>query len=590
MTQSNQSPVVLNAAWSMPYITLGTDNNGTLNLSSLSSNTSLVISSGDVVQIEIFHLEGWSLTVNDSTDWKSVSTRYGYQLEYVGTKTITRAPGTVSSPGPTADIPISLDFPGSATAVTMEISLLSGVSGDPLSSNTARLSLSTIQPQNPFSAYAQAPALVILTENINIDFLNTFKCELVNHNSSNVSSVTLVMTLTATDSQGNTVDISQQLGSAVVQSQQDTWKVGSSAQTWSYTFDSVDQGTNIDVVISQLPLPCPSIATLTALFEITSGDTAPYLSEAIVQAFGPYSLSVSLEESDSDYIFYSLKETGAGAFEVNPLNENLDTPPLLPQILDANNNSVFPPIPAWFSWDKSTPVFSSSHQLNNGSNSLYLLMSINGGYQSMTNSTVTLDFSAQTLQAKTYQQEYSDSNGQAQFAELLPSGAIIMWGGNTIPLGWALCDGSTVTLANSTSYKTPDLREKFVMGSDTDNVTSSGEGDDHTHSVSDIAISGKTSKDGQHKHLMPSAWQDKHLSCGSHHGIDTAGEDINHTYTGDGDESKHSHSLTGSQTKSVDTGNQNPQAITHDSSGNSGYGSSSVPRPPWYALCYIVKL
>lgn len=43
-----------------------------------------------------------------------------------------------------------------------------------------------------------------------------------------------------------------------------------------------------------------------------------------------------------------------------------------------------------------------------------------------------------------------------------PVGGIVMWSGTlaTIPTGWALCDGTT-----QNSVATPDLREKFVMGS-----------------------------------------------------------------------------------------------------------------------------
>ena len=43
----------------------------------------------------------------------------------------------------------------------------------------------------------------------------------------------------------------------------------------------------------------------------------------------------------------------------------------------------------------------------------------------------------------------------------IPVGGIIMWSGdpNTLPAGWALCDGSTVM-----GVVTPDLRERFIVG------------------------------------------------------------------------------------------------------------------------------
>lgn len=43
-----------------------------------------------------------------------------------------------------------------------------------------------------------------------------------------------------------------------------------------------------------------------------------------------------------------------------------------------------------------------------------------------------------------------------------PTGAIIMWYGSTLPYGWGLCDG---TIQNG--IQTPDLRNKFIYGSNT---------------------------------------------------------------------------------------------------------------------------
>ena len=66
---------------------------------------------------------------------------------------------------------------------------------------------------------------------------------------------------------------------------------------------------------------------------------------------------------------------------------------------------------------------------------------------------------------------------------VMPSGGIIMWSGstNSIPSGWALCDG-----ANGT----PDLRDRFVIGaggSRSVDETSDGQMPSHNHSFSDSA-------------------------------------------------------------------------------------------------------
>lgn len=51
--------------------------------------------------------------------------------------------------------------------------------------------------------------------------------------------------------------------------------------------------------------------------------------------------------------------------------------------------------------------------------------------------------------------------GSSAGANLIPTGAIIMWSGTiaTIPSGWVLCNGSNGT---------PDLRNRFVVGADAD--------------------------------------------------------------------------------------------------------------------------
>lgn len=60
-------------------------------------------------------------------------------------------------------------------------------------------------------------------------------------------------------------------------------------------------------------------------------------------------------------------------------------------------------------------------------------------------------------------------------AELLPVGLIMLWSGSTatIPTGWALCNGSNGT---------PDLRDKFVVGAgSTYAVAATGGATTHTH-------------------------------------------------------------------------------------------------------------
>jgi hypothetical protein len=54
-----------------------------------------------------------------------------------------------------------------------------------------------------------------------------------------------------------------------------------------------------------------------------------------------------------------------------------------------------------------------------------------------------------------------------------PVGGIIMWSGavNTVPDGWALCDGRLVS-----GLRTPDLRGRFIVGYGSDRISHSGSG------------------------------------------------------------------------------------------------------------------
>jgi hypothetical protein len=67
-----------------------------------------------------------------------------------------------------------------------------------------------------------------------------------------------------------------------------------------------------------------------------------------------------------------------------------------------------------------------------------------------------------------------------------PKGAIIMWSGNTLPAGWGLCDGTV-----QSGTQTPDLRNKFILGSTTlsqngdtggSNTVTTSSAPSHTHS------------------------------------------------------------------------------------------------------------
>lgn len=121
----------------------------------------------------------------------------------------------------------------------------------------------------------------------------------------------------------------------------------------------------------------------------------------------------------------------------------------------------------------------------------------------------------------------------------VPINGIILWSGSeaSIPSGYVLCDGNNGT---------PDLRDKFVVGAGSSySVGDTGGADSHTHSVGTLA----TTAAGAHDH-SPSAVQAAVGSDSVVEGIST--------------EPDHTHSLSGSTT-------------------------SADSRPPYYALCYIMR-
>ncbi|HLL47786.1 MAG TPA: hypothetical protein VK399_13830 [Longimicrobiaceae bacterium] len=149
---------------------------------------------------------------------------------------------------------------------------------------------------------------------------------------------------------------------------------------------------------------------------------------------------------------------------------------------------------------------------------------------------------------------------------VIPRGTIVLWSGSldptALPAGWWPCDGT---------HGTPNLRDRFVLGAGgTEQPNDSGDATTHTHAVAPPSQAFTSSQDGQHSHLMPSAWYKRNLSCGKWAGIDSGGTDPRTTRSqSDG---LHSHQVT--VTIPAFTSGPNDQEF----------------RPPWYALAYLMKL
>ena len=125
----------------------------------------------------------------------------------------------------------------------------------------------------------------------------------------------------------------------------------------------------------------------------------------------------------------------------------------------------------------------------------------------------------------------------------VPSGGIIIWSGaaNAIPSGWYLCNGSNGT---------PDLRNRFIVGAGSGySVGNTGGADSVTLTTTQIP---------------------------SHdHNVDVLAEFA----------STHGTWQVGGGYRQVHTGGTHRKPITSDTGG----GGSHENRPPYYALCYIMK-
>lgn len=208
-------------------------------------------------------------------------------------------------------------------------------------------------------------------------------------------------------------------------------------------------------------------------------------------------------------------------------------------------------------------------------------------------------------------------------ANAVPSGIICMWSGEStaIPSGWHLCDGSNGT---------PDLRDRFIVGAgSTYKVKDTGGEASHklttnempshnhgftgtSHSHTGSLNSATAASAGSHTHTMSENLTA--ASAGSHtHAISTTivsgsrivahgnGATVNNAINTD-DETEsggaHTHNISGTITAAsagAHTHNVSGKVTVNSATaggtvGNTGGGQAHENRPPYFALCFIMKL
>ena len=176
----------------------------------------------------------------------------------------------------------------------------------------------------------------------------------------------------------------------------------------------------------------------------------------------------------------------------------------------------------------------------------------------------------------------SDAQGKIDLIEQAsPKGIIVMWSGaaDAVPAGWALCNGKNGT---------PDLRGRFIVGAGTSasdyDVKDTSTGVDRGYAVA--AKGGKNevaltkAQMPNHSHLYPNEQELVNASATKKHNAGATMVNIRQKgYQRGGDEDG----------QICRTGTAGGDA-TNDNAGTDGSAEAHENRPPYYALCFIMKL
>ena len=148
--------------------------------------------------------------------------------------------------------------------------------------------------------------------------------------------------------------------------------------------------------------------------------------------------------------------------------------------------------------------------------------------------------------------------------ESFVTGMIILWYGNTgnIPTGFVLCDGNN---------NTPDLRDRFVVGA------GSAYSPNNTGGSSSVTLS--ESQLPSHNHSASSSVSDP----GHAHSYIDQYVVINNGYR------PWPANNNDCAQRNIDTTNATTGITVSTTVGNTGSGTAIENRPPYYALCYIMK-
>ena len=186
-----------------------------------------------------------------------------------------------------------------------------------------------------------------------------------------------------------------------------------------------------------------------------------------------------------------------------------------------------------------------------------------------------------------------DVNGKVKATEFIgngavPLGGIILWSGTVAPTGWTLCDGDT-----ENGYKTPNLRNRFVVGYNPYDARYNDPGDlsqKGTTVAADIGglpnVTLDLSEMPRHNHGVNDPghthgyWR-ADFSTGGGYEQDGGSDQYNMVYNG----SRH---WVSTQSMPTNISIQYGGGVGTAQSGSNGAAHEN--RPPYYTLAYIMRV
>lgn len=206
----------------------------------------------------------------------------------------------------------------------------------------------------------------------------------------------------------------------------------------------------------------------------------------------------------------------------------------------------------------------------------------------------SVDVRGHTLQLDEGQIPYSALSGVPAAPDAIPSGCILLWSGaaDGHPSGWVICDGDNGT---------PDLRGRFIIGAypgGNPEVASTGGTDEHNHVITMESSGDHTHTGTVEDHTLTLAEIPAHQH-GSGVTDNSATDVFNHTAisasptTANSIESNSADGIYEGQTKTAGGSDAHNHGLSLDNDGTHTHDAASELTshlPPYYALCYIMKV